>query len=276
MLDTSRAGKKMRDPRLHATLATFHRPGSRESEAYRSVRAALFFGAKAQDRRVLQITSPNPGDGKSTLAANLAVAIASSGKKCLLIDADFRRPKVHRLFTLSNEKGVSSVIERETEILDAVQPSPINNLDIISAGPQSRNPAELILSPKFAEMLTLLKERYDFVLIDSPPILAVSDPSALAAYVDGVLLVVQITKRVRPLVRRSKETLDLIGARLIGVVVNGVGGETGSYGYNSGSYGYGYGYGNAGGGYSDNGTGSEYFNNAIPDDATAETVEGRS
>jgi capsular exopolysaccharide synthesis family protein len=248
-LDTGKDWKVVKDLVVDRSLATHHRPKSRISEAYRAVRAALYFGTRGQGHRVIQVTSADPGDGKSTLAANLAVAIASSGKRCLLMDADLRRPRVDKLFGVSNAIGVSSVVQDGMDVPDAIQATAIPNFEVMTVGPRVENPAELLLSPRFTELVSMLREQYDFVIIDTPPVLAVTDPAAVAAHVDGVVLVVRITKRSRPHARRATETLDLIGARVLGVVVNGVGEGTSGYGA---GYGYNYGnpyrYGGSGGG----------------------------
>jgi capsular exopolysaccharide synthesis family protein len=164
------------------------------------------------------------------------VSIANSGKRCLLIDADFRRPLIHTLFHVEREVGVSSVIAGEIEPDAAVQPGPVPGLDLMTAGPRTHNPSELLLSLRFADMLTRLRDRYDLILLDSPPLLAVSDPSTVAALADGVLLVLRITKRIRPHAVRAREMLDLVGARLMGVVVNAIGESTG-YEFGTGSRG---------------------------------------
>jgi capsular exopolysaccharide synthesis family protein len=203
------------------------------------VRAAIFFGTRGQSHRVLQVTSANSGDGKTTLCCNLAAAIAMSGKSCLLVDGDLRRPRVHRLFGLSLDVGVSSVVRDGMDVPDAIQKTLVPNLDVMTVGPRVDNPAELLLSPQFTDLVQQLREKYDFVLIDTPPILIVTDPAAVAAHVDGVILVVRNTKRSRPQTRRVRETLDLIGARVLGVVVNGISEKAAGYGYGD-SYSYNY------------------------------------
>ena len=127
-------------------ICTFHQPKGRPAEAYRAVRTALYFSTQGQDHKVIQITSPNPGDGKTTMAANLAVSIADSGKRVLLLEADFRRPRVHGYFGLDNSVGVSSVIAGEAELPDALQETAVKNLWAVPCGPrpqQSRRPAHL-------------------------------------------------------------------------------------------------------------------------------------
>jgi capsular exopolysaccharide synthesis family protein len=219
-------------------LCTVHRPRMRTAEAYRSIRTALYFSTRGDGHKVIQITSPEPGDGKSTLTANLAVVIAQSGKSVLLIDADFRRPRIHKLFGLEGIAGMSSVINGEVELADAVQSTSIKNLSILACGPRPDNPSELLTLPRFKELLDVFREKYDFVLIDTPPLMAVSDPSIVAARVDGVILTIRIKKKGRHNAQRATEALESIGANVLGVVVNGVGGR-GGYGYGYGArYGY--------------------------------------
>ena len=242
---------------LSPALRTHHHPRGRIAEAYRAVRTALYFSTRGSGHQVIQVTSPSPGDGKSTLSGNLAISIANSGKRCLLIDADFRRPRIHRLFGLDNSTGISSVIEGKSEIVDAVQQTDVENLAIMSCGPRPDNPSELLSSLRFAELLELLREQYDLVVVDTPPVLAVTDPLNVVARVDGVILVLRLTKSARTMGRRALEALDGMGANVLGIVINGVGSEKGGYGY---GYSYGkYGYGKSGyGGRYKYGYGSEY------------------
>lgn len=225
-------------PGLSPILATYYQPKSRPAEAYRAVRTSLYFSTHGEGHRVIQVTSPNPGDGKTTLAANLAVAMADSGKRVLLLEADFRRPRVHRYFALDNTIGVSSIITGDAEIPDVIQPTAIRNLWAMPCGPRPNNPSDLLTSPRFKEMIDTLRDQHDFVIIDTPPILAVTDASVVAPRVDAVLLVVRLTKHARDGASRATEMLGALGARILGVVVNGVAKSAG-YGYGSGRYGYG-------------------------------------
>jgi len=245
---------------LHPVICTYHQPRGRQAEAYRAVRTSLYFGTQDENHKVIQITSPNPGDGKTTLAANLAVSIADSGKRVLLLDADFRRPKVHKYFGLDNAVGVSTVIAGEAEIPDAIRPTTVENLSAMPCGPRPHNPADLLTSPRFKEMIDLVRDQYDFVIVDTPPLLAVTDPSVVAPRVDGVLMVLRLSKHARDSAMRATETLNSLGVRTLGVVINGIGKGAGygygsyryggyryghyrkGYGYGHG-YGYGYGYG---------------------------------
>ncbi len=243
---------------LSRALRSFHHPRGRIAEAYRAVRTALYFSTRGSGHQVIQVTSPSPGDGKSTLSGNLAISIANSGKHCLLIDADFRRPRIHKLFGLDNSQGISSVIEGKTEVADAVQQTDVENLSIMSCGPRPDNPSELLSSKRFAELLEVLREQYDLVVVDTPPVLAVTDPLNVVARVDGVLLVLRLTKSARTMGRRALEALDGMGANVLGIVINGVGSEKSGYGYGY-SYGkYGYAYGKSGYGGYRYGYGSDY------------------
>jgi capsular exopolysaccharide synthesis family protein len=205
------------------------------------VRTAVYFAAKDSVCKVVQVTSPNPGDGKTTLVSNLAVSIAQSGKRVVLVDADFRRPRVAEVFGLSAESGLVSVLTDQAEVKDVIRSTPVAGLSILACGPIPPNPAELLNSPRFKELMALLREDYDFVLVDTPPLLAVTDPCIVTACVDGVVLTIRLSKHDRPDAERAKEILDNLSVPVLGIVVNGVGREH-HYGGYSGTYAYGYGY----------------------------------
>jgi len=234
---------------MDTSLCSYYEPKSRTSEAYRAIRTALYFSTRGEGHKLVQVTSPDPGDGKSTLAANLAISIAYSGKRVLLIDADFRRPRVHRLFGLSDEVGITSVINGTHELPDATQSTDIENLSVLVCGPRPSNPSELLTSPRFKELLDLLREKYDFVIVDTPPMLAVTDPSVVAARVDGVFVAMRLKAKSRVKATQALKMLSSLDANVLGVVVNGVGnrqdhayGTSYSYGgkkYRYGTYGYG-------------------------------------
>jgi len=219
-------------PDVDPSLVSALRPKSIEAESYRGVRAQLMVATQNRSHQVIQVTSPNPGDGKSTLAANLAVSLAQTGKKVILLDCDFRKPRVHKIFNLNKpEVGLASVTNGECELNDAIRYNVVDNLDLLPCGPRPANPAELLTGLNFQDVLTKLKAHYDYVIIDTPPLLAVSDPRVVAQRVDGVLLVFKITKRARPTAERAREQLADMGANLLGVIVNGAGSGTGEYGY---------------------------------------------
>ncbi|MDG2383985.1 MAG: polysaccharide biosynthesis tyrosine autokinase [Pirellulaceae bacterium] len=230
---------------IDAVICTVHKPKSPQAESYRAVRTALYFNSRGSKHQVIQVTSPMPGDGKSTLAANLAVTIAQSGKSTLLLDADFRRPTQHKVFAINSlEVGLASVVAGDADPADAWREVPqVPNLRVMACGPRPDNPSELLSSEDFANVLETLREQFDFVIVDTPPVLAVSDPSAVAARVDGVIMTFRIHKRAKPLATRAREVLSQTGVEVIGVVVNGVEQDAGGYysGYSS-NYGGGYRY----------------------------------
>ena len=237
---------------LAPVLCTAHAPRTPSAEAYRTIRTALFFNARGEQHQVIQITSPRPGDGKSTLAANLAIAIAQAGKSTLLVDADFRRPTQHRLFGFTTTSGVARVVDGGAEPAEACFPIEcIANLTVMGCGSRPENPSELLSSKQFQTTLAYLREQFDFVIVDTPPLLAVSDPRAVSVHVDGVLLTMRIDKEARPVALRAKEILLETGANIMGAVVNGVDAKDSNYysygsrayGYNAHRYGYGYAYG---------------------------------
>jgi capsular exopolysaccharide synthesis family protein len=228
-------------PQLDPVLCTYFRSQSHEAESYRGVRTALYFSMHGKQHKVIQITSPSMGDGKTTLAANLGISIAQSGKRTVLIDADFRRPRLHKLFGLSARVGLASVIDGEAELMEAIQESAVEGLSLIPCGPVPPNPAELLTSPRFKELLEAIREQYDFVIVDTPPLLAVTDPCVVAPRVDGVLLNIRVSKNARPNAERAKEILNTLGVTVVGIVVNGLDGGSGSeYGYAHYQYNYGY------------------------------------
>lgn len=208
---------------ISSQVLYLHRPGSREAEAYRSLRTTLFFSTRESREKVIQVSSSEPGDGKSTTTANLAVAMAQSGKRVLLIDADLRRPTVHELFGLPQHVGLSDLLVGTMPLETTLKETPVANLTILTAGIAPENPAELLSSPRLPEILTALRSQFDWILVDCPPILAVSDPCVVAPYADGMLLVVRLLKNKRAVLQRAREVLDAHGIRILGVIANDMG-----------------------------------------------------
>lgn len=211
-------------------------PRSVFSEVFRTLRTAIFFGTLDHKRDTILLTSPMPGEGKSTTAANLAQSFAQVGRKTILVDCDFRRPRVHSEFELPDGKGISSVIAGEATLEEAIYTNVEQNLDLLPCGPIPPNPSELLNSSAFRDLLKQIHERYEHVIIDSPPLLAVADARILAAMVDVVLLVIRADKSRRRPARQAREQLDSVGANTLGLIINGAPRSTERYGY-----GYGYG-----------------------------------
>jgi capsular exopolysaccharide synthesis family protein len=264
------SGATPSDGHIAPVLCAARRPKSCEAEAVRAVRTALYFSSRGQRHKVIQITSPDAGDGKTTLASNLAISIASSGKKTLLVDGDLRRATVHKMFGLENSVGLVELIGSGAKLADGVRQGPVENLWIISSGRQHGNPSELLTSPRFHELLDVLRQKYDFIIIDTPPMLPVTDPSVVAARVDGVLLVIRLTKHARDHASRAVEMLGALGATVLGVVVNGIG-RAGGYGYRREyHYGYGYAYGYA------HGNGKDGYYSETPEEPEPTVAETKA
>jgi len=222
---------------LSPSLCYFHRPGSREAEAFRSVRTTLFVSMQP-GQKLLQVSSPEPGDGKSTTAANLAIAIAQSGKRVLLIDGDLRRPTQHSLFHVPQDVGLTDVLMKEIEWQNAVRPTPVDGLSVMTAGLCPENPAELLSAETLPALLHDAREDYDLVIIDSPPVLAVSDPCIISPHTDGMLVVLRINKTRQAAAERMQETLASHGVHVFGIIANDFHSEAASEeGYDYAAYG---------------------------------------
>lgn len=195
-------------------------PKSFAAEAYRVLRANLHYANPDQPLRRLLVTSAGAGEGKSTTVANLGMSLAQADRSVLLVDADLRRPTLNLFFHQPVTPGLSSYLAGDS-LLDAViHKTSVPNLSLVSSGPVPPNPAELLASRRMREFLGAASERNDIVLLDSPPVLAVSDACALAHMVDGVLLVVGSGTVARPALRRAKEQIEAVRGRIVGAVVN--------------------------------------------------------
>lgn len=210
-------------------------PDSPEAEAFRTVRTAVFFGAPKAETRTILVTSPVPGEGKSTVTANLGIAMAQAGQKVLIVDADFRRPMQDQIFDRDREAGgLSSVLAGVTTLEEAIEASGVDNLDILTCGPDVPNPAELLNSESFARIIERLADEYDRVLIDSPPVAVVTDALILAILCKITLLVLRANKSMRKPSVQACEALASIDAKVLGIVVNDVSRTGGRYGYYNG------------------------------------------
>jgi capsular exopolysaccharide synthesis family protein len=203
-----------------------HDPFGEAAESYRTLATAIQFGLPPRTKTIL-ITSAVSGDGKSTLVSNLGIALAQAGKRVLIVDADFRAPMQHRLFDLKDRIGLSTVLAGGERVDRAVQRTEIEGLDVLGCGPVPANPSEVLNDPAFVEYLNELADKYDLVLIDSPPVTAVADARVLAVSADVSLLVVRPAKSTRKQVTAARDGLRSVGARLVGVAVNGVGKRSG-------------------------------------------------
>jgi capsular exopolysaccharide synthesis family protein len=202
-------------------LVTVHQPRSPVAEAYRMLRTNLQFSSVDKPLRTLLITSAVPGEGKSVTAANTAVIMAQSGKQVLLVDADLRRPSVHALFQVDDKVGLTTaLLEDEADLSSLLQTTDVPRLRVMATGPLPPDPSELLNSQHMTSLIESLLQEVDIVVFDTPPAVAVTDASVLAAKVDGVLLVIDCGHTRRGEARHSKEVLDAVGARVLGAVFN--------------------------------------------------------
>jgi len=191
------------------------------AEAYRTLRTNIQFAKVDGDVRVIMFTSAGPGEGKSTTAANTALAMAQTGKKIIIVDCDLRLPVQHKIFGKEN-RGVTNILVEKHTVADLIQDTGINNLQILASGPIPPNPSELLGSAKMHEIIDALKSLADIIIIDVPPILAVTDACVLAARVDGILMVLD-SGSVRPeMAQRAKDLLSKANGHILGVVLNRV------------------------------------------------------
>jgi capsular exopolysaccharide synthesis family protein len=210
----------------NAVLVALTEPKSAAAEAFRALRTNIQFASPDKPVHTILATSTSPNDGKSTTIANLAVTFAASGSPTILVDADLRRPHLHKLFGLSNETGLTTLVASmarsgESQNVELpLQETSVPNLRVLTSGPVPPNPAEILGSQRLADILGLLRDQAEYVLIDTPPVIAVTDAAVLAPRVDGVFLVVSAGKTRRDLAAKARDILLQVNANLLGVVLN--------------------------------------------------------
>ena len=216
---------EMEEERANSELLIFADSRSALSEAYRQLRTSILLSTAGHPPKSLLITSSLPSEGKTTTATNTAISLAQTGAKVLIIDADMRRPRLHSVFNIANGEGLSTLLSSEStdaDIARVVKTDDGTQLSLLTSGPIPPNPAELIGSDQMANLLKKLQNHYTHVVIDSPPITSFTDGVLIASMVDGVILVVHSGKSSRQVVKRSRQLLQDVGARILGVVLNNV------------------------------------------------------
>jgi non-specific protein-tyrosine kinase len=204
-------------------LITVADPRSPVSEAYRTLRTNLDFSSLDKPIKTMLVTSAGPGEGKSTVLANLAVTTAQAGRKVILVDCDLRRPTLHNIFDLKNDVGLTTmVVDGAAMESPPLRDTGVESLQLVSSGPLPPNPSELLGSRRMEEIIAALLERADVILFDAPPVVAVTDAAVLATKVDGVLLVVNAGGTKRDYARVAKARLEKVNANLLGAVLNNV------------------------------------------------------
>ncbi len=211
-------GKEFKDG-----LITVKKPLSPESEAYRMIRSNIQFMSTNQSARSILITSPTPNVGKSTLVANLAVTMARANLRTIIVDADLRRPKLHQIFGMSNSGGLTNLLySPDLEIYRQLKNTEVENLSLITSGPLPPNPAEMLGSPQMARLLQRLEKMADMIILDSPPVLAITDAMVLSTQIDSVILVIKAGQTRPDTTRRATKNLQQVGANILGGVLNQV------------------------------------------------------
>jgi capsular exopolysaccharide synthesis family protein len=218
------------------TVVSLVDPHSADAEAYRTLRTAMVFIALQRPLRTLQVTSPGPAEGKTTIVANLGVALARAGQRVVIVGCDLRRPRVHALFGLTAKVGLTSVLLGEQTLDEAIQPVPDQSrLSVLASGPLPPNPSELLMLSRTANLLQALQERADILLLDSPPLLPVTDAVVLSRHADAVLVACAAGKTRRKHVVRAMELLSHVNAAATGLVLFGTDAEEAYSYYSTGS-----------------------------------------
>jgi succinoglycan biosynthesis transport protein ExoP len=230
----------------HPDLFCHDNPKSSAAECCRSIRTNILFMSPDRPPRKLLVTSASPQEGKTTVAISLAITMAQSGSKVVIVDSDMRRPRVHTAFGMENDEGLSNAILGTRKVEELVRPTQVPGLDVLPCGPIPPNPAELIHTERFRDVVAQLERLYDRVVFDSPPVIAVTDPVVLSRYVDGVVMVVKSLVTNRRAAKFAVKQMRDVGANLLGAVLNDLDLENREYGYYHYYYyrKYGYYYGN--------------------------------
>lgn len=213
-------------------LITILDPKAPASEAYRSLRTNIGYSGIDKKVQTVLFTSASPGEGKSTTIANLAISMAQVGKKVLVVEGDLRKPKMHKYFSMINDYGLTDIIVNQYNIKEAIKPfEPMDNLHVICSGSIPPNPTEILESKRMSELLETVKDSYDLVLIDMPPVGQLTDAAVMGKKVDGVVLVVASAESNIDMVRHAKSALERVNARILGTVLTKVNGKVGGYYY---------------------------------------------
>ncbi len=202
------------------SLVSLIDPSSPVAEQYRTIRTNIQFASSAdQQVKTIVVTSSGPSEGKSLSSANLAAVFAQTGQKVLLVDADLRKPTIHKTFQLNNEAGLSTVLSTGVKAGETAQKTAVENLSILTSGPKPPNPSELLGSAKMNQIMEEARNIFDIVIFDMPPVVAVTDAQIMSSKADGTLLVVRENWTRKDALSKAKELLDLVQARVLGVII---------------------------------------------------------
>jgi len=228
---------KKRDRGANIELVSFTHPKSTVAECYRAIRTNLLFSSE-HPPKVLMITSSTPEEGKTITAVNLSISMANSEKRVLLIDADLRKSRLHEIFKVENKFGLSTILTDSIDPLSVIVKTKIPYLSILTSGPLPKNPSELLMSIRMREVINVFRDNYDFIVLDAPPILPVTDPSIIARYVDAICFVVRSGVTSKDVVVKNVKKFQEIEAKRLGVVLNDVSRQDSDYYYTEYYYSY--------------------------------------
>lgn len=211
-----------KNPGIPGILIAETAPKSPAAEAYRTLRTNIQFAGLDRPCRTIVITSATPSEGKTTTAANFGVVCAQAGSRVCIVDADLRKPSLHRVFGMDNQRGLTTALLEGKTLSDVAVPTRVPGLSVVVSGPLPPNHAELAASQRMHDILETATRDFDLVICDSPPVLSVSDAVALSAQCDGVILVVRLGGVATAAVRRAAEQIDAVKGRILGVLLNRV------------------------------------------------------
>ncbi len=232
----------MLEERVSKNLISILDPKAPATEAYRALRTNLHYSSVDTEVKAIVITSAGPAEGKSTTAANLAICMAQEGKKVLLIDADLRKPKLHKYFLMPNNYGITENIIEEMPLFETLKEvDEIPNLFLLFSGVIPPNPSEILSSKKMKELIEKLREKFDMLIIDAPPVAQLTDAAIIGTYVDGVVLVIAAGETNIEMAKKAAKSLQNVGAKILGSVLTKIDKKNsgGYYDYKYYSYYYG-------------------------------------
>ena len=214
-------------------IISYNDPKSVISEQYRAIRTNIEYSNVDQNTKTILVTSSDKNEGKTTTVSNLAVSFANLNKKILLIDCDLRNPSIHKMFRLNNIYGLTDILAKDRAADKCIQETELENLYVLTAGAIPPNPAEILSSEKMKNLIEDLKNIYDYIFIDTPPIGLVTDAGALSSFIDGVVLVVKSESIEKKYLEETKKKLDAVDARILGAILNSYKSEHKDYEYYS-------------------------------------------
>ena len=215
------------------SIISYNDPKSVISEQYRAIRTNIEYSNVDQNTKTILVTSSDKNEGKTTTVSNLAVSFANLNKKVLIIDCDLRNPSIHKMFKLNNIYGLTDILAKDRAVDKCIQETELKNLYVLTAGATPPNPAEILSSEKMKNLIEDLKNIYDYIFIDTPPIGLVTDAGVLSSFIDGVVLVVKSESVEKKYLEETKKKLDAVDARILGAILNSYKSEQKDYNYYS-------------------------------------------